>query len=443
MAKRTTGKSTRRPVKKSMKNRARYRIKPLAFVLFAAILLIIVACVVLFAGRPFEVGGGGFLSPTATASPTPEPTPTPVPTPSPSPSPTPMPTPRSATIRSLGEIAIQDNLLKAALQEDGSYDFSEMFSLVSDVMGDADFTVADVEGSLGGTVNFSGGAQLLTPPSLIETLRDCGVDMLNFANDHALDGGFADLQAAIENCKAAGMEYVGAAASKEERVTPKIIEINGIRVGFVGYTETLNGMEKKTDANAVNYGVNLATKSNPTAEVKACREAGAEIVVAYVSWGETLNRQTTKNQQTMAKQLVQSGVDVIIGYNPHVIQPAMWLELTNNGKVSKRTLCMLSNGNFLSDSRSQYSDSGVIFQFTLQEREDLSGIDIVNPQYIPTYVWRIEDENSAYDYRTLAAGQWLETAPEGMSYTQESRMRAVWAEAQSIMGADVAKVANQ
>ena len=417
-----------------------YRIQPLGLAALILILLIIIACVIMFAGKPFEVGGGGFLSPTATPSPTPyiTPEPTPVPTP------TPAPTPRSATIRSLGEIAIQDNLLAAARTDDGNYDFGDMFSEISGVMGNADYTVADVEGSLGGTADASGSGQMLTPPSLIEALAANGVDMLNIANDHALDGGWTDLQAAFANCSAAGMEYVGGAPSQAEHDAAKVIDINGIKVGFVAYTETLNGMEEQTDADAVKYGVNLALKSKPQDDVQACRNAGAEIVVAYVSWGEMFNREPTKNQQTMAQVLVKCGVDVIIGYNPHVIQRALWLELKDGaGNVTQRTLCMLSNGNFLSDSREQYSDSGVIFQFTIQEKDDLSGLEIVNPTYIPTYVWRIENEDGTYDYRPVACGQWLESAPEGMNYTQESRMRAVWAEAQSAMGSDVATVANE
>lgn len=417
-----------------------YRITPLGIGTLAAILLIIVAIVVLLVLNPFgEDGVKLFSKPT----PTPEPTATAAPTPVPTPTPTPEPTPRAVTVRSLGEIAIQKNLMAAAKQEDGSYDFSEMFTYISDTMGDADFTVANVEGSLGGTTDPSSGDLMVTPASLIEALKACGVDMLNIANDHALDGNAADLFAALENIKAAGMEYVGAAASAEEKAQGKILTINGINVGFVGYTESLNGLEEKVDAAATDYGVNLIRKSNAVNDVKALKDAGAEVVIAYVSWGEMLKRETTETQQLIAKALVSAGADVIIGYNPHVIQPAAWIEMTDSaGNVTQRTLCLGATGNFLSDSREKYSDSGVVFEFTIQEKEDLSGLEITSPTYIPTYVWRIENEDGTYDYRTLAVGQWLETAPEGMNYAQASRLKEVWAEAQSIMGQDVATVAN-
>lgn len=420
----------------------KYRITPLGIGTLVAILLIIAAIVVMLVLNPFgEDGISLFSRPT----PTPEPTavPTAVPTPVPTPEPTPEPTPRAVTVRSLGEIAIQSNLLAAAKQEDGSYDFSEMFTNVSDVMGNADFTVANVEGSLCATTEVSAGDLMVTPASLIDALKACGVDMLNIANDHALDGNASGLFTALENIKAAGMEYVGGAASADEKAQGKILTINGIHVGFVGYTESLNGLETKVDAAATDYGVNLIKKSNAIKDIKALKDAGAEVVIAYVSWGEMLNRQTTENQQKIAKALVSAGADVIIGYNPHVIQPASWIEMTDSaGNVTQRTLCLGATGNFLSDSREKYSDSGLVFEFTIQEKEDFSGLEITSPTYIPTYVWRIENEDGTYDYRTLAVGQWLETAPEGMNYAQSSRLKEVWAEAQSIMGQDVATVAN-
>lgn len=417
-----------------------YRITPLGIGVLVAIILIIAVFVALIIIKPFE-GDSIFATPTPT--PTVAPTPTPTPTPQPTPSPTPQPTPRAATIRSIGEIAIQKNLLAAASDGSGGYDFSEMFTYISDVVGGADYTVANVEGSLGGTASVSSGDLMITPASLIDALKASGVDMLNMANDHALDGGMNDLLAGLENIKAAGMDYVGAAASAEEKASAKIVEINGIRVGFVSYTESLNGMEQKAGVDSVKYGVNMIKYSNAATDIQALRDAGAEIVVSYVSWGEMFNRSVTQSQQTIAKALVSSGADVIIGYNPHVIQPATWIEMKDSaGNVTQRTLCLSSAGNFLSDSRSNSSDCGVVFEFTIQEKADFTGLEITSPVYIPTYVWRIENEDGSFDYRTLAVGQWLETAPESMNYTQSSRLKEVWAEAQSVMGQNVATVSN-
>ena len=417
-----------------------YRITPLGLGVLAVLLLIIIAVVVLVVVQPF--GGEDGISLFSRTTPTPTPTVTPTPTPTPTPSPTPEPTPRAATIRSLGEIAIQDNVLAAAKAEDGSYDFSPMFADVAAVMGNADYTVADVEGTMGDTQEPSGSKLMRTPSSIITALKDCGVDMLNLANDHALDGNFDDLLATMSNCRDVGMDYIGAASSLVEHDTAKIVEINGIRVGFLAYTESLNGMEEKSDSEAVEYGVNLITKkTNPKNDIEVLRSAGAEVIVAYCSWGEMFKREPTKSQAQIAQTLADLGVDVIIGYNPHVIQPATWIETKDkDGNVTHRTLCLGAPGNFLSDSTEDNSNTGVIFQFTIQEKEDLSGFEIVEPCYVPTCVLRTEKEGGGYEYRTLAISQWLDTAPEGMSYAEHSQLKSLYATVQSYMGSDVATV---
>lgn len=423
-----------------------YRITPLGIAVLAVLALILIAAIVLAVFHPF--GGAPDVTASNVIPDAPvenvgveevEATPEPVVTPEPTP--TPEPEPRSATIRSLGEIAMQQNLLRAAVSEN-TFDFSGMFSEISQVMGNADYTVGDVEGTLGGTTEYSGSAKMVTPPSLIGALKDCGVDMLMLANDHALDGGWAELQATVANCQSEGMDYVGAAASAEERANPVIRDINGINVAFLAYTESLNGNEKDADPAATEYGVNLISKSNAKKDIEAARAAGADVIVAYCSWGEMLKQTPTDTEKTIAQKLAQWGVDVIIGYNPHVVQPALWLENKDSDGNVHRTLCLGATGNFLSDQYGQY-DNGVVFQFTIQETEEHGKFVITSPVYIPTFVWRAETEDGKFDYHTLAVGQWLDTEPEGMAYADAARMRQVWADIQKVMGSDVATVAAE
>lgn len=428
----------------------RYRITPLGLTTLAVLLVLILGGAGMAIFNPFG-GPDSPFAPEPTPTPTIDPatiTPTPTPAPTPTPSPTPEPQPRSARIRSLGEIAMQTNLLKAATTDGGqTFDFSDMFSYISEVMGNADYTVADVEGTMGGKAKLSGGDKMITPPILIQNLKDCGVDMLMVANDHALDGGFDEEQAMLANIRAAGMDYVGGATSADEKKRPVIKSINGINVAFLAYTDTLHGREKKTSSDAKKFGVNLVTRSNPAKEVQAARDAGADIVVVYMSWGKMFKRDVTDDQKKIGQQFIKAGADVIIGYGPHVVQPIMWADAPadKSGNIH-RTLVACATGNFLSDQREQYADSGIIFEFTIRETAPGSGkYAIVNPVYIPTYVWRSQGEtDGSYTYRTVACGQWLEEQPEGMSYgTDVTRMRAVWAEVQSVIGADIATVAAE
>lgn len=93
-------------------------------------------------------------------------------------------------IRAVGDIIMHDSLLATAKNDETKkYDFSQYFSLISETMGKADYTVANVEAPMGGkgTRGYKGYPQFNTPAVLIDNLLSCGVDMLTLANNHALD----------------------------------------------------------------------------------------------------------------------------------------------------------------------------------------------------------------------------------------------------------------
>lgn len=434
-----------------------YRITPLGIGAIAALVVVIAAVIVLCVVKPFgqtDLQQTASSIPTIAPSPTAdlnaaEATPTPSATPSvtatPRPTATPEPEPRSATIRVLGEIMMETDLLKSAYNPtDKTFDFSSMFTEIADVVGNADYTIGDVEGTLGDTQGFSGESdKMLTPSAILDSLREAGVDMLMLANDHALDGGVDELQATISNVSDAGLDYVGVGATAEERSTPVIRDINGISVGFVGYCEALNvsGISKDDLVGCIN----LVTNSNAPADIQSARDAGAEIVIAIVNWGKMYSFTATETQQQIAQVLVNAGADVILGYNPHSVQPALWLESTVEGE-SRRALCLCAPGNFLSNQRETGHDCGLIFEFTLMEQADGS-IAVESPLYIPTYVLRYEDSDGLYRYRTLAIGQWTDDAasnlPEGMQYADLQYMGNLWAAIQNVMGTDVASIARE
>lgn len=428
----------------------KYRITPLGIGVLVVLLLAgAVAAVLSLTDGNIDLLGLVPAAPTATptaaptAVPTAEPTaaPTAVPTAEPTATPEPEPEPRSATVRVVGEISMELDLLKSAYnQTDKTFDFSPMFSEIADVIGNADYTIADVEGTLGDTKGFDAAEKsMFTPSALLNALTGSGVDMLMLANDHALDGGFEELQATIANVSAAGLDYVGVAASAEEKATPVVKDIEGIKVGFVAYCEKM-GAKVSEEANA--YGVNLISNSNAAADLQAVREAGAEVVIALVNWGDKFSHQTNETQQKIAQFLVAAGADVIIGYNPHAVQPAAWLETTAADGSVHRTLCLGAPGSLLSNQRKAGTDCGMIFEFALNEQEDGS-IAVEAPKYIPTYTLRYDKGEGLYEYRAVAINRYLGEGAElteGMTAADVEYMTKLQSAIQSVVGADVEMV---
>ena len=270
--------------KKSGLHIGNYVIRPLGLTIIGLLLVALIVVGTLIIARSISGNEPEDLSApdptrqviTLTPDPTVEPEETPEPSVTPSPSPTPSPTPglRSATIRSLGEIVVQQNVLNAARTET-SYDFTPMFEYISDVVGNADWTVGDVEGPMDNRPDsaYSGSDPFNTPPQIMLALKSAGVDMLTLANGQTLDMMFEGLQQTIANCKTEGvnMEYIGAFASQEEFETPKVIDVNGINVGFLNYTTSMGGMEQQSKAEALTYGVATTSNTSPHEDVKKAR----------------------------------------------------------------------------------------------------------------------------------------------------------------------------
>lgn len=339
---------------------------------------------------------------------------------------------RSATIRTAGDFVIHDVIFQSAARlakqtnSSNPYNFIPMLNLIRDQLENADFTVTNVDGSMGGKqyykYGYSGYPQFNTPPHILYALVDAGVDMLTLANNHMLDGWYDGLMAEIANVEKVGLKHVGANRSTEEKNTPVVVEINGIKVGFMNYTVSLNEMDKKgVDSRALEFGVNATKNSDPKKDAKALRDAGADVIVCYMHWGKEYEEMPDDNQKKLANILVTSGCDVIVGGHPHVVQYATWLSGTNQFGETQRTLCVYSLGNFLSDQRLALRDGGIIFDFTIQEQADGS-FSIINPSYLPTWVWRTGDKDNGYNYSVVPIGKYLDTRPEGMSDADYTRM---------------------
>ncbi len=338
---------------------------------------------------------------------------------------------RKATIRAIGDVIIDKEMLENSEIGKEVYDFSPMFELAHGVMSNADWTMINIDASLRrGVYGYSGYPTFCTPPSILDVLKECGVDMLTMCNNHALDRYFDGLKESLDLADAAGLAHVGAYRTQEEFDTPEVYDINGIKVGMLNYTQYTNGMAEKSDKAATLYGMRLMKGADYAGDIADLKDAGAEFVIAIMHWGTEYQRQPDSDIEVIAKRLVAAGADLIIGGHPHVVQPAEYITATDANGNSRTALCIYSIGNYLSEHRHEnaaYTDNGVIFEFTLQENEQ-GIIELVDPNCIPVYMWQIDMGGGKHDYRVVPTGEYLNNPPAGMSDSQYQRMLASWNE---------------
>ena len=364
---------------------------------------------------------------------------------------------RSATIRWIGDFVISKQMIddaKVLASATGSqypYEFGPWLSYIKGEMGNADFSVANVDGPTGGkdmrSSGYTGYPQFNTPEYILPAIKDTGVDMLTLANNHMLDTYYDGLMAEIENVEKAGFLHIGANRSQEEKDTPYIHEINGIKVGFLNYTYSVNDIDrlvKGLNPNAMKFGVNACKNSNVTNDARKLREAGADIIICFMHWGTEYQTDTDANQAYLAKNLVSAGVDVIMGSHPHVVQKAEWLTGTNQFGEMQKTLCMYSVGNYLTDHVKTNTDGGVIFQFTIQEKGDHS-FEVTAPCYLPVYVWKTGNDISGRNYYVVNAAKYISagTRPNGMSDADYASMKASYNHSVQVMSTGIGNLITQ
>ena len=335
---------------------------------------------------------------------------------------------RSVRMRVVGDIMFCQSQLVFA--KESGYDFHNQFELIADQLANADYTMGNMEGTIGKykSSSYSGYPQFNAPDVALAPLKDDGIDFLTLANNHMLDRWSGGVVNTVDNVEKYGFGHVGAYRTKAEKDAPVIYEVGGIKFGFMAYTHATNSMENRgVDADAVAL-VPYIQKADFAADVKKLRAAGAEVIIAFPHWGEEYVRTPDSNQKKYAKQLAQAGVDIIIGSHSHMVQPMGYQTVATENGGSKQVFTMFSMGNFISDHVVQYTDNGVILDFTVNEHED-GTFTCDNVGYIPTYTWKQDGA-----IRVLPSGKYLKDRPSGMDDENYKRMVASYYEIAEVIG---------
>jgi hypothetical protein len=242
---------------------------------------------------------------------------------------------------------------------DGIYDFSPSFEFIAPLFRKGDITVADLETAQAGPdVSFLGnrgytGFPLFnSPQELSVALRDAGVDLLTLGNNHALDRGYDGLMITLDHLRSLGLNTFGAYKSQEERDTLLIVEQDGIKIAFIGYTFSTNGIPMPEGQEyCLNYAPGFIDLTDVLADIKNARSSGADIVAVFPHWGDDEYNQEPQPQRLrqVAEEMAATGADLIIGGHPKFVQPFEWFFNLRPDGTERATLAIYAQGTLLSN----------------------------------------------------------------------------------------------
>jgi len=284
----------------------------------------------------------------------------------------------SETIRLLatGDILMHNTVIAAGLNH-GEYQYEQMFAPIKHIVESADYAMINLEAALAGPKNgYTGYPLFNAPDSLATALNNTGFDLVTNANNHILDRGYEGAIRTLDVLRQSGLDTLGVNPSQQERETPLIKDIRGVKVGFLAYGYDTNGIPLPQDKP---YFYNLLDEQVVLQDITALRPQ-VDILVVSLHWGVEYSPYPTEKQIAMAQRFFIQGADVIFGGHPHVLQPAEVLTVSGQKKF-----IVYSMGNCLGDQNGVERNSGVIISLAFKKDLLTGKTELQSFDYIPTF----------------------------------------------------------
>ena len=279
-------------------------------------------------------------------------------------------------ISAVGDILCEKGMLKDAYDKDTkNYDFTLMFKNMSTFFADSDITVGTMETNF--TANsYSSYGQRNSPIAFAEAIKKSGVNLVSISTNHSLDYGINGLQETKKNLENLGYDVVGDDFG-ESRVLIKTIK--NTKIAFLSYTYGVEEQKKKSKEEL--ESANVYDSETAKEDLEYAKE-NADYSVIIMHWGDAYSTKPNKEQQEIAKFLVENGADMILGNHASAVQK---MEIMQNSE-GKNVLVAYSLGNYISSETKDISKIELVLNIELRKSGETGEVVLSKVCYTPIYV---------------------------------------------------------
>jgi len=218
-------------------------------------------------------------------------------------------------------------------------------------------------------------------PETIEGLKLAGVDIVSLANNHSRNMGSKGLLYIFNHLEGNSIEYIGADKNSEEAYKGKILEVKGVKFGFLGYTYSEKYLASNNPTVAA---MDLVKLKQGVADLKN----KVDFIIVSVHAGYEYTTKPNQQQIEFAHTAIDAGADLVIGHHSHWVQQ---MEKYNDKYI------FYGLGNLVFDQMwSAETQKGLAAKFTFAEKQ-LKQIEL-KPVKIEDYGqprWMNEKESQA------------------------------------------------
>lgn len=247
-----------------------------------------------------------------------------------------------------------DRGVESSVKKNFDGDFSSLFTPLTP-LARSDISFINLEGPVSDIGNNVGSKySFRMDPAVLPVMKNAGIDIVSFANNHVGDWNKEAFDDTLKRLNDASIHYTGAGNNKPDAEKPTIIEKNGLRIGFLGFSDVGPNWIAATEKSS---GILLASDPDFETIIKNAKKEVDTLIVS-VHWGDEY-KEYNANQQALAYKAIESGATLVIGHHPHVIQST---------EVYKDGLIAYSLGNLIFDQYfSEETMQGLILEVTIDD----------------------------------------------------------------------------
>ena len=157
-----------------------------------------------------------------------------------------------------------------------------------------------------------------SPAASFAALRAAGVDVVNMANNHALDYGPLGMQDTFDAIAASKFPVVGIGHNAAEAYRPYRTTIKGQRIAILSALDWLEpGLIARWSATETQAGVAFSIDRTRLVAAVGTIRPQVDTLIVFLHWGTELTFCASGEQGDLAKALLGAGADIIVGSHAH------------------------------------------------------------------------------------------------------------------------------
>lgn len=263
------------------------------------------------------------------------------------------------TIRFVGDIMLGRYVEQLTDKYGDDYPFKGVHRILSE----PDIIIGNFEGNIPQihSPTLSGDMRFSMTSNTMRKLAQEGFDVLSLANNHSYDNGHSAYLYTQKMCVQSNIICGGDHQFTSSHST-RIITHNGVRIGILFL-----------------YTVYTQPTADELKQLFAHIDDISDVQIVYIHWGDEYTLKHNSTQEKLAHELIDMGIDAIVGHHPHVIQDI---------EIYKNVPIFYSLGNFIFDQYfSTDVQEGLILTLAYTKTKSVFSLSVVSSQSTHSQPW--------------------------------------------------------